>query len=85
MPTPTPSSRPTIARALTSRASRTRSSRKIVHGCTSASSLANIGHEVERFRAFREAGLTEIALRVYDEPDVAIRTIGEHIVPALRH
>jgi 5,10-methylenetetrahydromethanopterin reductase len=58
---------------------------RIVHGCTSASSLANIGHEVERFRAFRDAGLTEIALRVYDDPDVAIRTIGEHIVPALRH
>lgn len=54
----------------------------IAHG-TSASSLADIGKEVERFREFEESGLTEIALKVYGEPDKAIRTIGEYIVPAV--
>ena len=56
---------------------------KIVDRGTSASCIADIDREVERFREFERAGLTEIALRVYDEPDEAIRTIGEHIVPAL--
>ena len=58
--------------------------RKIVHRCTSACALADIDQEVERMRQFRDAGLTEIALRVYDNPAEAIRNIGEHIVPALR-
>ena len=29
-------------------------------------------------------GLNEIALKVYGDPDAAIRSIGEHIVPELR-
>lgn len=56
---------------------------KIVDRGTSASCLADIDREIERFREFERAGLTEIALRVYEEPDQAIRTIGEAIVPAL--
>jgi 5,10-methylenetetrahydromethanopterin reductase len=56
---------------------------KIVERGTSASALADIGKEVERFKEFERAGLTEIALKVYDEPEKAIRDIGEHIVPAL--
>ena len=57
---------------------------KIVARGTSASCLAEIDREVERFREFAQAGLTEIALKVYGEPDKAIRTIGKYIVPALR-
>jgi 5,10-methylenetetrahydromethanopterin reductase len=56
---------------------------KIVDRGTSASALENISHEVERFKEFERAGLKEIALKVYGDPDQAIRTIGEHIVPAL--
>ncbi len=56
---------------------------KIVERGTSASSLANIDREVERFKEFAAAGLNEIALKVYGEPDEAIRTIGKFIVPAL--
>ena len=40
--------------------------------------------EIERFREFQCAGLTEIALKVYGEPEEAIRTIGQYIVPALK-
>lgn len=57
---------------------------KIVDGGTSASPLSEIDHEVERMRQFRDAGLTEIALCVYSNPEQAIRVIGEHLVPALR-
>ncbi len=56
---------------------------KIVARGTSASSLDDIATEVERFREFERAGLTEIALKVYGEPAQAIRNIGEHVVPAL--
>lgn len=56
---------------------------KIVTRGTSASSTENIAFEVERFKAFEKAGQNQIALKVYDEPDKAIRMIGEHIVPAL--
>lgn len=56
---------------------------KIVERGTSASALADIEKEIERFRSFEEQGLNQIALKVYGEPDKAIQTIGEHIVPAL--
>ena len=56
---------------------------KIVAAGTSASSLADIATEVDRFRAFKQAGLNQVALKVYGDPAAAIRTIGEHIVPAL--
>ena len=56
---------------------------KIVDRGTSASAMSDIGHEVERMREFQDAGLTEIALCVYSNPEQAIRTIGEHLVPAV--
>jgi len=56
---------------------------KIVDGGTSSSPLSEIDREVERMREFRDAGLTEIALCVYSNPEQAIRTIGEHLVAAL--
>jgi 5,10-methylenetetrahydromethanopterin reductase len=56
---------------------------KLCDSGTSASSIENIGHEVERMRTFRDAGLTEIALCIYSDPERAIRLIGEHLVPAL--
>ncbi len=58
--------------------------RKLVHGCTSACSLADIDSEVQRLRDFRDAGLTQIALRIYDNPAGAIRMIGKYVVPALK-
>lgn len=56
---------------------------KIIDGAVSASPLSEIDREVARFRSFESAGLNQIALRVYDEPEQAIRMIGEHIVPSL--
>jgi len=54
----------------------------IAHG-TSASSLDNIDREIERLREFERAGLNEISLCLYDDPEESIRIIGEHVVPAL--
>jgi hypothetical protein len=50
----------------------------------SASPLAEIDREIERFRQFERAGLNEIALCLYDDPEASIRVIGEQVVPALR-
>jgi len=56
---------------------------RIVAACTSASSVADLDQEIERLRQFKAAGLTEIALRIYDDPAASIRLIGERLVPAL--
>ena len=57
--------------------------RKLVHGCTSACSIDELDGEIERLRGFRDAGLTQIALRIYDKPEDTIRLLGERLVPAL--
>jgi 5,10-methylenetetrahydromethanopterin reductase len=57
---------------------------RLVRRCTSACALNDLDREIERLRDFRAAGLNQIALRVYENPDVAIRLIGERLVPALR-
>lgn len=56
---------------------------KLVERCTSASPLAELDREIERLRSFARAGLTEIALRIYENPDETIRILGERVVPAL--
>lgn len=58
--------------------------RRLVQRCTSACSIDELDGEIERLRQFRDAGLTEIALRIYDEPASSIRLLGERVVPALR-
>ena len=44
----------------------------------------NARPEIERFRLFGKAGLTEVALRLHGEPMDALQIIGEQVVPALR-
>jgi 5,10-methylenetetrahydromethanopterin reductase len=58
--------------------------RRLVRGCTSAVGVAELDQEIERLRAFARAGLTEIALRIYDEPEWTLRLLGERVIPALR-
>ncbi len=57
---------------------------KLVDRATSASSIKNLDREIERLRQFKAAGLTEIALRVYDNPAESIRLIGDQVLPALQ-
>lgn len=58
--------------------------RLLVDNLTSCASLAELDKEIERLRQFREAGLTEIALRIYEKPEETIRILGERVLPALR-
>ena len=55
---------------------------RLVDQCASTSSIDEIGHEIERIQRFEAAGLTDIALRLYERPDDAIRVIGERVMPA---
>jgi alkanesulfonate monooxygenase SsuD/methylene tetrahydromethanopterin reductase-like flavin-dependent oxidoreductase (luciferase family) len=57
---------------------------KLMHGMTSTGGLDDLDREIERFRIFQRNGLTEIALRLHDDPMEALRIIGERVVPALR-
>ncbi len=56
---------------------------RLVDQCSSTSSIDNLEHEINRLRRFREAGLTDIALRIYENPEDSIRLIGERVMPAM--
>ena len=57
---------------------------KLCEYFTSTGGLDDLEREIERFRQFGRAGLTEVALRLHDAPMDALRIIGEHVIPALR-
>ena len=59
-------------------------SNRLCEGLTSTGGLGDLDREIERFRKFGRAGLTEIALRLHDDPMDALKIIGEKVVPALR-
>ena len=56
---------------------------RLVDQCSSTSAISDLDHEIDRLRRFEAAGLTDIALRIYENPDDSIRLIGERVMPAL--
>jgi len=56
---------------------------KMIDNISFAGGLDKIDEAVETMKEFADIGLTEIALRVHDEPADAIRLIGERVMPAL--
>lgn len=56
---------------------------RLMHGMTSTGGLEDLDREIERFKLFQEAGLTEIALRLHEDPMDALTIIGERAIPAL--
>lgn len=57
---------------------------KMVDNISLAGGLDTIDKAIDTLRDFARTGLTEIALRIHDEPADAIRLIGERVAPALR-
>ena len=57
---------------------------RLMHGMTSTGGLEDLDREIERFKIFQKNGLTEIALRLHQDPMDALKIIGEQVVPALR-
>ena len=53
-------------------------------GISRLGDLSEMDRHIARIQEFKDAGLDELALRLHDDPAAAIRSIGEHIVPALK-
>ena len=56
---------------------------KLCRRCTAVSTTDELENEIERLRAFEAAGLTDIALRIYKNPEKTIALIGDRVIPAL--
>lgn len=56
---------------------------RFVDKATSASGLDDLDREIERLRRFKANGLTDISLRIYENPEWTIRLVGERVLPAL--
>ena len=54
----------------------------LVDELTSAGDLDNIDREIERLKKFEAAGLTDISIRLFDDPMAGLKMIGERVVPA---
>jgi 5,10-methylenetetrahydromethanopterin reductase len=57
---------------------------KMIENISFVGGLDQVEAAVETLKAFADAGLTEIALRVHDDPADAIKLIGEKVWPALQ-
>jgi 5,10-methylenetetrahydromethanopterin reductase len=57
---------------------------RLIAGLSSAGDMTSLESELERFRQFKAAGLTELSLRLHDEPMEALQMIGEHVLPAVQ-
>jgi alkanesulfonate monooxygenase SsuD/methylene tetrahydromethanopterin reductase-like flavin-dependent oxidoreductase (luciferase family) len=56
----------------------------LVEGLTFTGDESDIPRIVARLRSFEAAGQNAIALRLFDEPEVGLRMIGEQLLPAMR-
>jgi hypothetical protein len=57
---------------------------RLIAGMSSAGDFGDIDRELERFRKFEKSGLTELSLRLFDEPMDGLKMIGEHVLPVFR-
>lgn len=57
---------------------------RLIDAVSSSGDFNDIDREVERYRQMAKAGLTDLALRVFDEPFEALRTIRERVLPHFR-
>ncbi|MGI9308871.1 MAG: LLM class flavin-dependent oxidoreductase [Gammaproteobacteria bacterium] len=55
---------------------------RIIDEVSSAGDFSDIDREIERYKEFERAGLTDLAIRVFDEPMAALQTIKERVIPA---
>ncbi|SVB09458.1 uncharacterized protein METZ01_LOCUS162312 [marine metagenome] len=57
---------------------------KMIENISFAGGLDQIDGAIETLKEFANAGLTEIAIRVHDDPAEQIKLIGERVLPALQ-
>jgi alkanesulfonate monooxygenase SsuD/methylene tetrahydromethanopterin reductase-like flavin-dependent oxidoreductase (luciferase family) len=54
---------------------------RLIDAVSSSGDFSDIDREVERYREMERAGLTDLALRVFNDPFDALRTIKERVIP----
>ncbi|MDH5255898.1 MAG: LLM class flavin-dependent oxidoreductase, partial [Gammaproteobacteria bacterium] len=54
---------------------------RLIAACSSAGDMADIDHQIERFRVFEKAGLTELSIRLFDEPMAGLNIVAGHVLP----
>jgi alkanesulfonate monooxygenase SsuD/methylene tetrahydromethanopterin reductase-like flavin-dependent oxidoreductase (luciferase family) len=54
---------------------------RLIDAVSSSGDFGDIDREVERYRAMARAGLTDLALRVFDDPFDALKVIRERVIP----
>ncbi len=57
---------------------------KLLDEMTAWGDMNGLDHALEKMLTFKELGLTEVAIRVHDDPADAVKIIGEHILPKVR-
>jgi len=57
---------------------------RLISGMASAGDMSSIDQEIERYTKMAEGGLTELDLRLFDDPMDGLKMIGEHVIPAVR-
>lgn len=55
---------------------------RLIAACSSAGGLDAIDGEIERLRLFERAGLTELSVRLFDEPMAGLAILGERVLPS---
>jgi len=53
----------------------------LISEVSSAGDFDDIDREIERYREFETAGLTDLALRIFDDPMGNLKTIKERVIP----
>ncbi len=56
---------------------------RLIAAFSSAGDLNDLDAELERFKQMKAGGLTELSLRLHDDPMDALKLIGKHVLPAL--
>ena len=56
---------------------------RLVEALSLSGDHSDINRHIERLHKFADAGFTEIALRIHDNPAESIRVIGDNVLPAL--
>ena len=57
---------------------------RLILGMSSAGDMNDIDREIDRYKQFAAGGLTELSIRLFDDPWDGLKMIGEHVLPALR-
>ena len=57
---------------------------RLIAGMSSTGDMKDLEQEIERFRQFKTSGLTELSLRLFDNPMDGLKIIGRYVVPAMK-